>query len=220
MSAVPKTKLLQCEAARGLDLAFVSVLITATVTSLNLPTSLGIKKGDKVEMSFLTLPMPTDRLANDDSGVHMMDGLGTYPICNETFSLTVGSLKASMGDALPATEFLPQTTETFLTVVEKRPVYDGLYITPGPRGLSVASLPLTMTGPIKGLYLPAWNLNFNVGFERGTFPMSMLSGMSSAKVTDKGVISSSFSLSTSFASNIVLEASFDSVEWSSAKTPN
>ena len=186
---VEKAKLFACAAARGLDLAFVSVLITGTVTNAVIPASLGVAVGSKMEISFLTLPSPTDRIANDGSGVHVTDGIGAYPICNETLTISFGdsSLKGSMGDALPATEFAPLSTDTFLSIVSKRPVNDGIYISPS--ATAAKSLPIKMAGTAE-LYTPAWNLDFSAVYDRGTFPSLHMKQI--AEETKRSASSSSF----------------------------
>eukprot|EP00322_Chrysochromulina_rotalis_P016329 CAMPEP_0115858234 /NCGR_PEP_ID=MMETSP0287-20121206/15992_1 /TAXON_ID=412157 /ORGANISM="Chrysochromulina rotalis, Strain UIO044" /LENGTH=217 /DNA_ID=CAMNT_0003312491 /DNA_START=18 /DNA_END=671 /DNA_ORIENTATION=+ len=210
MPGVPKTKIFECAAARGLDLAFVSVLISGTVSMVNMPTSLGVSTGDKVQLSFLMLPTPTDRIANDGSGVHVMDGVGAYPICNETLAVSVGDskLRGAMGAALPATEFAPLSVDTFMSLVSKRPVNDGLYISPS--ATAAKSLPLLMSG-VEGLYAPEWNLDFNFVYDRGTWPSLHMHDVAANSYSSKGAIKGEFSLSTTFATNTVLEATLDSI---------
>lgn len=209
-------KLFSCAAARGLDLAFVSVLITGTLTTANVPASLGISTGDKVTMSFLTLPTAMDRVANDGSGVHVMDGIGAFPICNETFKLAVGDsgMKAVMGPAPPATELVPLvSTDTFLSVVSKRPVNDGMWISPS--ATVPKSVPLKMSG-IEGLYGPSWDLDFNAVYKRGTIP-SMHMKQLSAQTYGGHEVKQVFTLSTGFATNNVFEANIDSIEFEMPK---
>jgi len=212
-TTVPKSKIVECAAARGLDLAFVSVLISGSITNAVLPTTFGVKAGDKVQMSFKMLPAPMDRIANDGSGVHMQDGIGAYPICNETFSLTVGdsTLKAAMGPALPATEFVPLSTDTFLSIASKRPVNDAIFLSTS--ATTPASLPLKMSG-VQDLYTPQWNLDFKADYARGTFPSLHMKGVAKqAYGSKKGMLKQYFALSTGFATNNVVEAIVDSIEF-------
>ena len=212
MPGVPMSSLVQCAAARGLDLAFVTVLITGSITFNNLPPQLGVSKGDKVEVSFLTLPSPMDRIANDGSGVHMMDGIGAYPICNETFSLKVGGLSATMGDPLPPEDpTLPVTTDTFLSLVSKRPVNDGIFLSTSATGHK--PLPLIMTGT-RSLYKPEWFLDFAMDYKRGAVPSIHMED--APKDFEAKPIKSEFTLSTGFATNIVLDVSIDSIKFKSS----
>ena len=188
-------------------LAFVSVLITGTIANANIPASLGVAVGSKLKISFLTMPVPTDRFASDGSGVHVTDGIGGYQICSQTFAISFGdsSLKGSLKGVGGA-------PDPFLSNVSKRPVHDGVYISPS--ATVAKTLPIKMTSTdnmgIK-LYPPDWSLDLSVIYARGTFPSLSMQDIAAQTYTSTGLLKSEFALSTSFATNLVLEASIDSI---------
>ena len=189
-----------CAAARGLDLAFVSVLLSGTVTTTNIPASLGVAVGSKMSISFLTLPAPTDRIASDGSNVHITDGIGAYLICTETFAISFDG--SSMKGVKEGGDDL------FLAIVSKRPVNDGMYISPSATVLKAVPIKVNGTGT---LYPPEWTLDFSAVYERGTFSSLHMQQIAEKTYGKDGLQKYEVALSTQFYSNTVLEASIDSI---------
>lgn len=198
----PPTLKPACAAARGLDLAFVSVLLSGTVTTTNIPASLGVAVGSKMSISFLTLPAPTDRIANDGSNVHITDGIGAYLICTETFAISFDG--SSMKGVKEGGDDL------FLAIVSKRPVNDGMYISPSATVLKAVPIKVNGTGT---LYPPEWTLDFSAVYERGTFSSLHMQQIAEKTYGKEGLQKYEVALSTQFYSNTVLEASIDSIQF-------
>ena len=127
-------------------MSFMSVVITGRVefSGLSAPLASKAKVGDPVKMSFLTLPDRIDRFAE---GFHVHDGNAPYPMCNETFALSIGDMKMSMGPALPKLAVPPPSTlawdgTAFLNIVKSHPVNDGLFVSLSTQSADLVPLKL------------------------------------------------------------------------------
>lgn len=203
-----------CAAARGLDLAMVTVAITGKVDVCNLAASLGVKVGDPFKLSFLTLPSPVDRIANDGSGVHLSDGIAPYLVCNETFAVSVGGLKGTMGPAAaPVPPVLVPSTDVYFSLSAKRPVHDGIFLSTA----ASTPMPLPILMDTHKLYTGDFALDLNFGYVRGTLPSLHMKQASGSMYTSKGMLSSQLSISVSFPTNVVLSVKLDAIEMSYPK---
>ena len=209
--------LLNCAAARGIDLALVTVAITGHVEFSNLAPSLGVKVGDPVKMSFLTLPSPVDRIAGDGSGVHLLDGMAPYLMCNETFSLSIGKITGKLGAAVPDTVTGLVTPDTYFSLSSKRPVHDAIFMSTA----AATPAPLPVLLDTKKLYdfdlvtkTPAGHfmLDFALDYTRDTLPSLHMKQASSKSYTGKGLLRSDFSLYWSFPTNVVVRVKLDAVD--------
>lgn len=204
-------KTIPCAAAKGLELALMAVAISGTVEMSNLPASFGVKVGDPVSMSFFTLPAPVDRRSADDPKFRLQDGIGLYPLCNETFSLKVGPMTGSIGAYVaPLFEVPPWMQEaTFFALASKRPTLDNIFLSPA--GVEAKPLPLVMKGT-RGLYPPQFELSFNLVYNRGTIPGIHMKQAAAKEYTAEGLVKSTITLATSyFPSNTAVSIKLSSI---------
>jgi len=203
--------ILECAAAKGLELALMSVAITGTVEYANTPAAFNIKKGDPAKVSFYALRTAVDRRGADDPKFVVQDSMAMFPICNETFSFSVGPLTGSIGAFVPPEFVQPAwlTDATFFTLASKRPVLDEIFVSPSP--YKPDPMPLVMTGT-QGLYPKDWQLSFDLMYTRGTLPAIKMPQAASKKYTSEGLVKSTMRLATTyFPSNEVVSIKLDSV---------
>jgi hypothetical protein len=77
----------------------------------------------------------------------------------------------------------------------------------------LSNYPMSVTTDNMGikLYPPDWSLDLSVIYARGTFPSLSMQDIAAQTYTSTGLLKSELALSTSFATNLVLEASIDSI---------
>lgn len=195
-----------CAAAKGLELALVTVAITGKVdfSAFTPPMSDSIKVGDTVSLTFKTLPADVDRIA---LGFEVRDGIAPFPICNETLSLSIGGFKAKMGPAPPPKLPTEKTGDTYFALVKGRSVNDGFFIStivdepsPFPLVLDGAKTSTTFTGA------------FSARYKRNTIPSLDMKQAAKKTYSTNGLLSSEFIVNTNFASGVALRATLDSVK--------
>merc|ERR1711985_41409 len=88
----------------------------------------------------------------------------------ETFALSIGDMKMSMGPALPKLAVPPPSTlawdgTAFLNIVKSHPVNDGLFVS-----LSTQSADLVPLKLANWVSKTTFQGKFNIGYDRGTVP--------------------------------------------------
>ena len=192
-------------------MVFATVAIVGSVRSTIFPSALGIQAGDSVKVSFPALTAAVDRIATDGSGVHLDDGIKPYLICNESFAMSFGKVTGVMGKPLPV---VPPSDDTFFSLMSKRPVNDGIFVS--TKAGAPTGLPMNLKGGsganIEELYKGPFNLDLSFNYRRGTVPSLELGETAKKTFTQDGLLSSSFRLSTGWATNYVLDVKLESIE--------
>jgi len=200
--------MLNCAAARSLEFALVTVAITGTVEYSNLSPPLGdsVAKGSDVSLTFKTLPADLERIAE---GITVHDGIGPYPICNETLSLQLGKLKLKMGPAPPAKlpTDLPPTGDTFFSFAKGRPVTDSIFISTA----ADSPMPLPMLLDSATLSTTTFEFNFATKYKRGTLESTVIKDVAGSYTSD-GLLSSTFDVTTNFATGVALRVKLSKIE--------
>lgn len=198
----------KCAAARGLELALVTVAITGKVdySMLSPPLADSVKVGDAVSLTFKALPADMERIAE---GIIVNDGIGPYPICNETFALQLGKLKLKMGPAEPPKlpTAPPPTGDTFFSLSKGRPVTDSIFVS------TAADAPLPLPLKVDGTLQTAttFQTNFVLKYKRGTIPSTSIK-YAAGTYTSAGLIGSTFDVTTNFATGVALRVKLDEVK--------
>jgi len=194
----------------GLELTLALVAITGRVSHVNdngLPDFMRVKVNDPVTMSFKVLPLPIERIAEDQL---VKDGIEAYSICNETFTLQAGNFGATMAQAEPAVPPLI-SGQTYFSLLSKRPVYDGVFLSSSPD--VPVKLPLSFDGVDEYGPRKMW-VNLNQVLKRGTLPSLHLQTASGHTYKGDEVVGqrSKFELVLDFATNTVVEVNLENIK--------
>jgi len=182
----------------------VAVAITGKVdvSTFQASKNMTINAGDSVTMKFLADPTVMYRFAE---GNYVKDGIGPYPICEEEFSISIGTkVLGHLGMAPPTYEGLPGSF--YFSLMQGRPVRDGAWVSQDPVD-PMAGFPLKLHGQGPG---SKFGGTFALDYARHTIPTTDLTSASGTYGT-KGLVKATMDLWNGWSANTVATIKFDSM---------